>query len=112
MCARYGRKKARFRGLGCCGFCLGACIILGIIRTRDRDRAHAFGQFGDSVAQLEGNADFATIQSRLDGLKVVVAADTESELAGAVAAGIAFLFLVLGEWAMIFKFRPAQAVST
>jgi putative peptidoglycan lipid II flippase len=32
--------------------------------------------------------------------------------AGAVAAGIAFLFLVLGEWAMTFKFRPAQAVST
>lgn len=32
--------------------------------------------------------------------------------AGAVAAGIAFLFLVLGEWAMTFKFRPAQADST
>lgn len=31
--------------------------------------------------------------------------------AGAVAAGIAFLFLVLGEWAMTFKFRPEQADS-
>lgn len=32
--------------------------------------------------------------------------------AGAVAAGIAFVFLLLGEWAMTFKFRPAQADST
>jgi DNA integrity scanning protein DisA with diadenylate cyclase activity len=62
---------------------------------------------GALLIMLEGQADFAALQSRLDGLKVVTAADTEEELAGAAAAGLATIVLNMSDSPVIEKLTQA-----
>src|SRR5688572_9463235 len=62
---------------------------------------------GALLVMLEGQADFAALQSHLDGLRVVVAADTEADLAAAAAAGLATIVLNMPDSPVIEKLTQA-----
>jgi DNA integrity scanning protein DisA with diadenylate cyclase activity len=62
---------------------------------------------GALLVMLEGNADFADLNRRLEGLKVVIAADTEGELTGAAEAGLASIVLNMQDSPVIEKLTQA-----